>query len=801
MAFLAGRIEAVEGLCRFPSVNQGTVSDFLTFRAHVREVHARGDKTSDARPWRTLLWIAIAGLVFGTLGLGEILEDVLRTGRNSMHPHKASGDIVVVKIDNNSLRKIGRWPWPRGYHAQLTDELSRAGAKRIFFDVQFYGATDRDEDARFADSLKRSGRVVVAVGRASSPNGLHAAGTEEPPVPIFARNARVGSIFWSYNYQNAVTRIPYAVSDDGQVLPSFASLLSGRQGTPDETFLPDYSLDPLSIPSVSAADVLSGNFDNRRVAGKDVIVGTSSDLLGDMYFVPGVGQMGGVFVHAIGAETLKSARPANLGWVPLYLVALLIGTAALIRASERQQLVILGSAILLVLLGPAAIESRALYVDVTPALLVLMVSGAILLRRRFRKRGLIDPVSELPNLTALKSHRGGRDKALIVARVLNYSEIVATLPTNSERQLVEQIVTRLSVGAPGRVHYHGDGGIFAWFDDPGKPFGQHLEALSALLRTPIRAAGMSIDLSITFGVEIGSSRSLANRLGSALVAAEEAAHDGLKWKYYDPDSLQTASWRLSMLSQLDDAIDRGEVWIAYQPKVDLKTRRIVGAEALARWTHPEKGPIAAAEFVGAAEQHDRIGKLTTHVLESAIAAAAAMNSGRADFDISVNLSGRLLADRKLVGRIAILLERHQLDPRHLTLELTETAALAGSGEALDMLEQLRALGINISIDDYGTGLSTLEYLKKIPASEIKIDQSFVKGMVENRSERLMVGSTIALAHSLGRRVVAEGVESREALELLAEMECDIAQGFITGRPMSLESLRRRVQAERRIKVA
>jgi EAL domain-containing protein (putative c-di-GMP-specific phosphodiesterase class I) len=256
-----------------------------------------------------------------------------------------------------------------------------------------------------------------------------------------------------------------------------------------------------------------------------------------------------------------------------------------------------------------------------------------------------------------------------------------------------------------------------------------------------------------------------------------------------------------MLSQLDDAVDRGEIWIAYQPKVDLKTRKIVGAEALARWTHPQKGPIAATEFIAAAEQHDRIGKLTAFVLDRAIAAGAVLNRGGRPFDISVNLSGRLLSDRALVGRVAILLERHGLHPKHLTLELTETAALAGSGDALDMLIQLRELGVNISIDDYGTGLSTLDYLKKIPAGEIKIDQSFVTGMVENRSERLMVGSTIALAHSLGRRVVAEGVETREALELLAEMECDVAQGFITGRPMSLENLRRRLGSERRPKVA
>ena len=761
-------------------------------------MHTRTEDTSGETPWRTLLWIAIAGLIFGAIGLGEIAEDVLRTARNSLHQHKASGDIVLVKIDNDSVKKIGRWPWPRRFHAQLTDSLTAAGAKRIFFDLQFYSASDRSEDVAFAEAIKRSGRVVLPV------NGSVHSGAprlDQPPLPMFAKDARLAAISWTYNYQNAVWRLPYAIQFGGMAAPGMAALLAGRSGPANSTYVVDYSIDPESIPTISAATILSGTFDSRAIAGKDVVIGVTSNSIGDVYFIPGFRQAGGVYVHVIGAETLKSGVPLDLGWLPLFLMSIGFAALLMLRSPERHQVPAIAIAIPVLLLGPAALESRLVFLDITPALFVLLITSGVILRRRFRKRGLVDSISGLPNLTALKSNRAGRDRALIVARVHNFAEVVAALPASSDQQLVEQIVTRLSVGARERVFYQGDDGIFAWFDEPGKPFGHHLEALHALFRTPVRVGGMSIDLSISFGVEIGSGRSLANRLGSALLAAEEAAHDGLKWKYHDPDSLQDASWKLSMLSQLDEAVDRGEVWVAYQPKVDLKTRKIIGSEALARWTHPDKGPIAAAEFIAAAEQNDRIGKLTAFVLDQAIAAAALLNQGGRDFDMSVNLSGRLLSDRALVGRIAILLERHGLDPRHLTLELTETAALAGSGEALDMLTQLRELGVNIAIDDYGTGLSTLEYLKRIPASEIKIDQSFVKSMTENRSERLMVSSTIALAHSLGRRIVAEGVETREALELLAEMDCDVAQGFITGRPMSLESLRRRLATERRSKVA
>ena len=298
------------------------------------------------------------------------------------------------------------------------------------------------------------------------------------------------------------------------------------------------------------------------------------------------------------------------------------------------------------------------------------------------------------------------------------------------------------------------------------------------------------------------SRSLANRIGSALVAADEAAAEGLKWKRYDPEKLKDVSWKLSLLSQLDAAIESGEVWVAYQPKLDLNSQEICGAEALARWTHPEKGPISPAEFIAAAEQHDRIEKLTYFVLDQAIAAAASVNARGIDFSVAVNLSARLLVDRNFPTRVAELLKRHGSHANRLTLELTETAALAGTGADLAVLVRLRDLGVKISIDDYGTGLSTLDYLKKIPASEIKIDQSFVKAIRDNRSDWLMVQSTIALGPlarpDRGRRR-SRGPASRSTP--LATMKCDVAQGFVIGRPTSFRSLMKRILSDKKRAVA
>jgi len=758
-------------------------------------VSKRGKQGLEQKPWKLLLWTAVAGLIFGLIGGGEYFEDMLRVARNSFHQHDATGQVVVIKVDDQSLHQYGNWPWPRTRQAQLVDRLSAAKAKNIVYDINFSFASNGADDHAFAQAIERSGRVTLLTRyKQGSHSGKR---LDSLPLPELAKHARLGVASVEYNWENAVWRLPYAATIGNRSIPSFAAAIAGARGEPGTRFPLDYSLRMQSVPAYSAGDVLSGKVGARELAGKDVLIGVASELLGDGYFIPGYGRGYGVYVHAVGAETLKRGTPVDLGWVPGFLLALGAASAGVLRKRFAERFVLFAGATAALIIVPAFMEARLIFADVTPGLFVLLTVASVLGWRRYRVRGWVNSVSNLPNLNALRANHGARDQAVVAARILNYEEIVATLPPNSERQLVEQIVARLKVGSPNRILYQGDAGIFAWFEEAQQSFGNHLEALYALFRNPARVDSKSMDLAISFGVEVGSGRSIANRLASALVAADEAAHDGLKWKYHDPETLENASWKLSMLSQLDEAIDRGEVWVAYQPKLELSTRRIVGAEALARWTHPEKGPIAASEFVAAAEQSNRIGKLTDFVLEKAVAAAAQIIKRGEDFDMAVNLSARSLTDRGFILRLSALLARHGLPARNLTLELTETAALTGTGEGLDMIGRLRDLGINIAIDDYGTGLSTLDYLKKIPANEIKIDQSFVKGIADNRSDRLMVQSTIGLAHSLGRKVVAEGVEHRDILDLLIEMGCDIAQGFAIGRPMGLDSLTKRLASDRK----
>ncbi|WP_265529436.1 EAL domain-containing protein [Sphingomicrobium marinum] len=747
-----------------------------------------------------MLWTVVLGLVFGMLELGMPLEQLGQTSRDKILQKEVSGDIVLVGIDDQAVREVGVWPWPRSQQAKLLSSIDRQGADRIFVDVHYAGPTTPVEDQALVDTLAKIDDVVI--GSFSSPNEGEDWNEIIWPQRMFSDVAEVGSLTAQYDYRSQPKSLPYAVEFDGKRMEGFSTLMAEFEGPIGKTYQIDYSLNPYSIPYVSAADLMAGrNVD--MLAGKTVVVGADSEQIGDRYMLPGYKRMGGVYAQILGAETLKIGPRLELGWIAPFVVAV----AALLLALRRRNqwirpLLLLTATGGVIIAAPIATEIFRIGLDIVPALFVLALGLARILWMRWKQRGLVNELTGLPNLVALRRDKSGQNLPMIAARIHNYAEIASTLDADGESRLVEQIAGRLGVGRrENGTLYQGDEGIFIWFADKQVAIGNHLEALHALFRSAVTADAKNFDVDISFGVEVGSGRSLSNRLGSALVAADEAHDEGIKWKYFDPSRHEDATWRLSLLSELDKAIDNGEVTLAYQPKLDLKANKIIGAEALARWTHPEKGPISPTEFIGAAETHDRIGKLTDYVLDQAIAAAARFCNANSNFSVAVNLSARILTDRSLPRRIFAKLQAHGVAPEQLVLELTETAALEGTGADLDLLAELRQMGVKISIDDYGTGLSTLEYLKKVPASELKIDQSFVRGMRDNRSDLIMVQSTIALAHSLNRKVVAEGVEDRESLDQLKSMACDIAQGFIVGRPMGEHELLRRLRQEKRTKVA
>ncbi len=255
---------------------------------------------------------------------------------------------------------------------------------------------------------------------------------------------------------------------------------------------------------------------------------------------------------------------------------------------------------------------------------------------------------------------------------------------------------------------------------------------------------------------------------------------------YDAAQSLYSPRRLALTADLRQGIDQGHLFLHYQPKIDLATMRPAGAEALVRWRHRQEGIIPPGEFIPLAEHTGLIRPLALWTLNAALLQERAWRRAGLDVGIAVNLGTESLQDQDLAATVARLLGATETPPGRLTLEITESAMMADPARALRVLGQIHDLGVRISIDDFGTGYSSLAYLKGLPVDEVKVDQSFVKELSVDYQDACIVRAVIDLGHNLGLRVVAEGVEDRETLELLRDLGCDHAQGFLFGRPMGPE---------------
>lgn len=257
---------------------------------------------------------------------------------------------------------------------------------------------------------------------------------------------------------------------------------------------------------------------------------------------------------------------------------------------------------------------------------------------------------------------------------------------------------------------------------------------------------------------------------------------------YQPSQNHYDAANLALVSQLRLAIEADQLVLHYQPKARLDDGSVEAVEALVRWQHPEHGLLYPDRFIPLAEQTDLIDRLTTWVVTRALADIGRLESTPADLAVAVNVSARTLVRSDFASEVIALVGRSAMDPGRLIIEITETALLTDPQHASTVLAELAGQGIRISIDDFGSGQTSLGYLSRLPVDELKIDRGFVTDMVANAAHAAIVRSIIDLGHNLAFRVVAEGVEDEETLAGLHVAGCDVAQGYLLARPMTIESL-------------
>jgi diguanylate cyclase (GGDEF)-like protein len=408
-------------------------------------------------------------------------------------------------------------------------------------------------------------------------------------------------------------------------------------------------------------------------------------------------------------------------------------------------------------------------------------------------QALHDPLTGLPNRAlfrheveaALGTRHGPSSSAVLLMDLDRFKEVNDTLGHYNGDLLLQAVADRLrSTLRPGDVVARLGGDEFGvLLLDTGDR-----QAVNALAERMTLEVGASIGIAM-FPEDGDDVDTLIQRADVAMYVAKSTFR-GHEFYAHDQDTYSPT--RLALLGELRTALEAGQLAVAYQPKVEVATGRIIGAEALIRWGHPRRGFVPPDEFIPVAEHTGLLRPITLFVLESGLEQCAKWRATGYELDVAVNLSVRNLLDVELPKDVERLLSKYGLPPSVLELEITESALLADPVRTHGVLQELHRVGVGISIDDFGTGYSSLSYLRRMPVDELKIDKSFVTDMALDENAALIVRSTIDLGRNLGLRVVAEGVETREVWEQLAALGCHVAQGYFFGRAVAAPQFTRQL---------
>lgn len=449
--------------------------------------------------------------------------------------------------------------------------------------------------------------------------------------------------------------------------------------------------------------------------------------------------------------------------------------------------------------SPVDVQGEALR-----TVIVRDITARKLQEQRLQYEATHDSLTDLPNRSALMNHlevaltRAGPDSriALLMLDLCRFKEVNDTLGHEVGDQVLREVARRFETVADRGGFVARLGGDEFTLVLEQRTRGDDIvgvaDILHESLREPIAAAGIAIDVGVSIGIARypDDANDPATLLRHADVAMYVAKRRQTPYEMYDPANDRNTVRRLAMVSELRSAIANGQLRLYYQPKINFRTGQCDGVEALMRWPHPEYGFVSPAEFIVLAESTDLIRPLTEWTLACAMEQWLQWRASGLQIRIAVNLSARLLQDTDFVTVLRRLLEKHRVPGEALELEITESAMLYDSERALRVIRDIHSLGIALSIDDFGTGFSSLAYLRVLPVHAVKLDKSFVTHLHERADDRSIVNSTVRMAHELGLQVVAEGVESEWTAQYLADAGYDYGQGYRYSPALPAEECRR-----------
>jgi len=734
---------------------------------------------------RKRLKVAVLAVLFGVVSavidMPLPAEDLYRAARAQLRVQPAPQDIAVIGIDDKTLNAFDG-QLSRAEDSKIIDILIASGVTKVVFDRAHADAQNPQLDALFATTLQRH-KGKVWLGFAPDVTFEFQQTEKIVPRPEFREHAEIAAMNGYGSPFGLSVKFPTQVEIDGKRERSISAVLGDFSGR-DIQYRPDYSIDPYTIPSYSYSDVLAGRVDAQKFRGKAVIIGEAFLESGDFYVIPfTAGKIPGAYFHVIGAHTLKRGTPFDLMWYPaILIVGLTIALQVLRRTKSVKPLMLVAGGLML---APVVLDEFGVNLDVLSGVLALLVAtfGFQRINRKYYSSDV-----DAMTTTAISSDRPSEERDVYALKIANLAEFSEDWTAREIGEFVNTLIAYVKgPGEVGDVAFERD--LLVWLA-PRMDVGElerHADGLAMMLKTAISYDWQSSNSAPALGIDTNYDLPVASRIKKAMQAADEAATRGVRFIINDAAHLEARNNRLHLIRVLEKGLRDRDIGVAYQPKIDLASGRIVGAETLIRWQPQGEDPVNPQELVLAAEAGDRINELTLVVMEKALLDGKRAIAFDPRFKLAVNMSAKSLSDTHLLFDIMTLLGRYDFPPENLTLELTETAKLEDHRIA-PQVAALKARGIGLSIDDFGTGQSNLEYIEKLPSSELKIDKRFVQHMETSEESRAVVRATIEIAHSLGKIVVAEGVEDLSVAATLRAMGCDQAQGYLFSRAIPMADL-------------
>ena len=737
------------------------------------------------------LWASMLALAMAAAMLLEPVDWMIWNVQSRLSDAPPSGDIVYVQADstlsdaNAHAAKIQL--------ADGLDQLRSDGVAGVYIDVIFPAArTSSVADARLAAALDRWGSRATFVNRIDvSPEGD---GNEVQSEASFTKGRRTVWNGFSSRWPNFAWRLPYSYETSTGRVPSLAADMAGVRDVERGAFEVDYGIRSYSIPSVPLTKLTAAQpRSTGGLTGKTVIIGTPRDPTLSEMRVPGQMSAPPSFVGIHGAETLKRGAPHFVsGIAAMAVVAVLLLLGAIAESATRRRIAYTVAA-LAPFYAALVASSYSLRIELSYCLPLLAMFGVLRWRTNWKRRvAEIDPTTGLPSLRALASHLAtapDEQSYVVIAKVHGYETILKSLEAPYRASYMMKLVERIRVGDT-RMTVYVDGHHLAWhvaLPDEER-LREHLEGLRAIFAAPVTVQAQSIDVGITFGAAPLDVHHAERSIAAAMAAVEETTEALEPIRLAQDDLHADALWDLSLRARIDAAMEAGEVFCVYQPKIDISADRVTGVEALVRWEDPERGFIPPLHFVMQCEKAGRMEYLTRYVLQSACSAAKLLHFRGSRITMSVNISATLLTDMRIVGIVRNVLQATGFDPDYLVLEITETARIRDLSQAKTVLQALKALGTHLSMDDFGVGAANFETLQALPFDEIKIDRQFVSRAASSLKARAITESIVGLGTNARIAVVAEGAETDSDLQILRDIGCWQVQGYALARPMPLTNL-------------